>query len=196
MINWITSLACTDDEQIDTDTDIDENGDEVEDQGKLVTSFEITDTSQNLVFFAKLIIFSVQRFARYFTFPFFPRVGEISRKLSSWKFFFPGKNQNSIIVNCVYSVDDYYIDFNNAPPTKIIQPGGSEFYLDLCGQENKCASGALCEKKSGLHTEWEPIGDINQVTVEKDLQLTSAIKFEIKIKQADSVSDKCPNGKV
>ena len=103
------------------------------------------------------------------------------------------ENENSIIVNCVYSVDDYYIDFNNAPPTKIIQPGGSEFYLDLCGQENKCANGALCEKKSGLHTEWEPIGDINQVTVEKDLQLTSAIKFEIKIKQADIVSDKCPN---
>ena len=47
LINWITSLACTDDEQIDTDTDIDENGDEVEDQGKLVTSFKIADISQN-----------------------------------------------------------------------------------------------------------------------------------------------------
>ena len=47
LINWITSLACTDDEEIDTDTDIDENGDEVEDQGKLVTSFKIADISQN-----------------------------------------------------------------------------------------------------------------------------------------------------
>ena len=51
MINWITSLACTDDEQIDTDTDIDENGDEVEDQGKLVTSFKISDIFRNLFFY-------------------------------------------------------------------------------------------------------------------------------------------------
>ena len=41
MINWITSLACTDDEEIDTDMDVDENGDQVEDEGKLVMGFKL-----------------------------------------------------------------------------------------------------------------------------------------------------------
>ena len=41
LINWITSLACTDDEEIDTDMDVDENGDQVEDEGKLVMGFKL-----------------------------------------------------------------------------------------------------------------------------------------------------------
>ena len=65
---------------------------------------------------------------------------------------------------------------------KILQPGGSEYYLDLCNKENKCDGGALCEKAKSS-SEWVNIGSGQLITVEKNLEhMSSAIKFEIKIK--------------
>ena len=98
------------------------------------------------------------------------------------------------LTNCIYNVDDKYIDFNTIEPVKILQPGGSEYFLDLCGKEDKCDTGALCEKPKS-ESDWEPIGDRENIIVEKDLKLTSAIKFELKIPKSNSVSSQCSNGK-
>ena len=132
LINWVTAVACEEDQEVDTDTEIDENGDEIEAEGKLM--------------------------------------------------------------NCIYNVDDKYIDFNTIDPVKILQPGGSEYFLDLCGKEAKCDTGALCEKPKSK-SDWESIGDRENILVEKDLKLTSAIKFELKIPKSNSVNSQCSNGK-